>query len=150
MSEDGPPDIPMALWPHMVIADGAAEVLASLAQTFTLCVATNAKVSKRADIDLAMDRAGLGMYFSKVFCFTDIGAMKNTARFWDVVTSTLEARPAEIAMIGDSLEQDVLGPRQYGVHTIWFNPTGKALPSGVNVPSIRRLAELEGFLQNVA
>src|SRR5438067_129959 len=38
MSEDGPADLPMALWPEVRVLDGAAETLAALAARFRLGV----------------------------------------------------------------------------------------------------------------
>jgi len=147
MSEDGPVDIAMAHWPQVVATDGAQAMMEELARRYTLCIATNASVSRRADIELALKRAGLLRHVSDIFCYTEIGARKDSARFWQVVCAALDARPAELAMLGDSLEQDVLAPRRHGVRSIWFNPHGAALPEGVApVPTVRRLAEVEPLL----
>src|SRR6059058_3744380 len=45
MSEEGPADIPMALWPEVRAIDGAKETLALLSPHFRVGVATNASVS---------------------------------------------------------------------------------------------------------
>src|SRR5437667_5573920 len=66
MSEDGPADLPMALWPEVRVLDGAAETVAALAARVRLGVATNAAVSDRTMIARALDRAGLGQHFSSL------------------------------------------------------------------------------------
>ena len=47
MSEEGPLDLPMALWPEVAAIDGAHEVLATLSRRYRIGVATNASVSRR-------------------------------------------------------------------------------------------------------
>ena len=56
MSEDGPADTPMALWPEVRVIDGAAAVLAALAPRYRIAVATNATVSDRTSIRRALAR----------------------------------------------------------------------------------------------
>ena len=124
MSEEGPLDVPMARWPEVHAIDGAAETLAALYRTHGIALATNASVSRRADIELALERAALRKYVGEIFCFTEIGARKDSAEFWAEVLSTLELKASEVAMVGDTLEQDVLGPRRWGIHSIWFNAAG--------------------------
>ncbi|MGZ5081636.1 MAG: hypothetical protein ACXWHZ_19770 [Usitatibacter sp.] len=47
MSEAGPLDLPMALWPEVKAIQGAHETLATLKATHSIGIATNASVSKR-------------------------------------------------------------------------------------------------------
>src|SRR5258708_3801113 len=101
MSEDRPAEIAMAYWPEVKAIDGAEQTLASLAPHHKLYVATNAAVSRREQIELALERASLRQYISDIFCFTEIGAMKESPEFWTAVTSKLRAAPGDIAMIGD-------------------------------------------------
>ena len=76
MSEDGPQDISIALWPHVQATAGAADCLASLAGRFPLCIATNASVSNSAMIRRALERVNFAHYFSHIFCYTDLGYRK--------------------------------------------------------------------------
>jgi FMN phosphatase YigB (HAD superfamily) len=144
MDEEGPPDLPMALWPQVHVLPGARELLTALAPRYTLCIATNASVSRRADIEAALERGGLRSFFTHVFCFTEIGARKDSPRFWEAVARTLACTPAEIAMLGDSLEQDVLGPAALGVQAVWFNREARPVPPGVR--EVRRLRDFADFL----
>ena len=121
MSEAGPEDRPMALWPDVHCIDGAAEALAALHGRYPLCIATNASVSRREMIEKALARAGLLRYMADIFCFTELGLRKESPAFWRVVTETLKVAPNELAMIGDWLEPDVLSPRRFGVQAVWFN-----------------------------
>lgn len=139
MSEEGPLDLPMALWPEVAAIDGAHETLATLSRRYRVGVATNASVSKRNMIEVALGRVGLRDYISDVFCYTEIGARKDSDEFWRATLERIGAEPEDIAMVGDSLEGDVLAPRNFGIFSIWFNPSGAAASAAV--PTIARLPE---------
>jgi FMN phosphatase YigB (HAD superfamily) len=140
MPEDGPADLRMVDWPQVRATGGARELLDALAPRYTLCVATNARVSHRPDVERALERVGLLRHIAHIFCFSDLGVRKDTAQFWQEVTRTLACTSDEILMVGDSLEQDVLGPAAHGVRGVWFNPDGERAPPGVT--AIRHLSEL--------
>ncbi len=146
MSEAGPLDIPMADWPEVRCIDGAHEVLALLSKSHSLSIATNATVSKRFDVWRALDRVHLRPFIHEVFCFTELGHKKSEPEFWQIILSRLGAQKSELIMIGDSLEQDVLGPTQSGTRAIWFNWKGEKCQPGVSVESIHSLSELPALL----
>jgi FMN phosphatase YigB (HAD superfamily) len=138
MSERGPQDIPMGLWPEVEVIEGAAEALASLAGKLPLAIATNASVSRRPMIELALRRAGLGSCFAHIFCYTELGHRKDQREFWLAVQNGLGVPLSHIAMVGDSYEQDALYPRRFGVQGVWFNPGGYA-PSDRAAPMVDSL-----------
>ena len=143
MSEDGPQDVAMAQWTRVSAIPGAEETLSRLAPEHRLAIATNASVSGRAMIALALQRVGLRPYISEIFCFTEIGARKDTAQFWQVVTSRLDVPASDLAMVGDSLEQDVMAPRRLGIFSVWFNQDNRQVAAPPDdVPTIHRLADL--------
>jgi FMN phosphatase YigB (HAD superfamily) len=147
MSEEGPQDRPMALWPEVTVIPGARETLAALAPMHRIAIATNASISTRGMIELALERAKLREWISDIFCFTEIGARKDTPEFWSAVTAKLQLPANELAMVGDSLEQDVVAPRRFGIYSVWFNESGRhgAAPDGV--PTIHRLADVAPLLE---
>ena len=141
MSEEGPLDIPMALWPEVHAIDGAHEALATLARRYRIGVATNASVSRRNMIEMALGRVGLRDWVSDVFCYSDIGARKDEDGFWRAVLERAGVEASHIVMVGDSLEQDVLAPRSFGIASIWFNEAGRQPPDPRGAPVIERLAD---------
>lgn len=146
MSDDGPADRPMALWPEVRTTSGAATTLAALQHIGPLCIATNASMSHRPMVERALARGGLLHYFSHVFCATDLGARKESPGFWAAVTAALGCAPQHVAMVGDSLEADVLAPQRFGVRAVWFNEGGRQAPPPASVPTITRLSELVAML----
>jgi FMN phosphatase YigB (HAD superfamily) len=139
MSEEGPLDIPMALWPEVQAIEGAQAALAELSRRYKVGVATNATVSARNMIELALGRVGLRDFVSEVLCYSDIGARKDSDEFWRVALDVLGVEAEDVAMVGDSLDQDVAGPRAFGIYAIWFNRV--ALPAVPGVPVVTSLAD---------
>jgi len=146
MSETGPVDIPMADWPEVTCIEGAHDVLAQLSKVYSIAIATNATVSKRGDVLRALDRVGLKPFISEVFCYTELGRKKSEPEFWDAVLRKLGAQRHEVVMIGDSLEQDVLGPLPAGIRTIWFNWKQESYSGPASFDSVRSLRELPAVL----
>ncbi len=148
MADDGPADLPMALWPEVRAIEGAREMLEALAPRYRIAIATNASVSDGPLVRRALERVALAEHVSAIFCSNEIGARKESLAFWEAVGSALNVAPGEIAMLGDSLENDVLAPRRFGVPAAWFNPGSAPLPPGVAVPVIRRLAGFPRLLES--
>ncbi|MBF5006124.1 HAD family hydrolase [Diaphorobacter caeni] len=138
MAEGGPEELPMAQWPEVRRIDGALEVLARLeAEGERISIATNASVSTKPLIGKALERGGLRRFIENIFCYTDIGFRKSEPQFWRAVQARSGlADLSRVAMIGDSLEQDVLAPLRHGVgRAIWLHAgVGEraALPEGAS------------------
>jgi FMN phosphatase YigB (HAD superfamily) len=148
MIDDGPDDLPMVQWPTVTAVDGAAACLAALFESVPLYVATNATASSRAMIEQALERVKLRRFFSGVFCFTEIGFRKNQPEFWYRIQQLIDEPLHNIAIVGDSLENDVLAPRSLGVQAVWFNPTGQQ--SAAPVPTITSLASFADLVSRTA
>jgi aminoglycoside 6'-N-acetyltransferase I len=148
MSEEGPVDIPMALWPQVRVIPGAIDMLAELHKRYPLHIATNATVSRRPMIQRALERAGLRCYFGEIFCYTELGHRKNELAFWQIVSARLGVPLARIAMLGDTLEHDVFAPRSFGIYSVWFNEGGRQRAPDVAVPTIEHLSAFVGHVDN--
>jgi putative hydrolase of the HAD superfamily len=142
MSEDGPEDIPMGLWPKVRAIPEASETLLELSSRFRLAVATNATVSGRDMIERALARVSMLQFISEIFCFREVGARKDSPQFWSAVMSILRANPRDLAMVGDSLEQDVVAPRREGIFSVWFNQDNRQRADPQGLPTIHRLGDL--------
>ena len=150
MLEDGPADLAMGLWPEVSVVSGAAECLAALAGTLPRAIATNASVSTRPLVELALSRAGLAGYFQSVFCYTELGFRKGQPEFWQVVSRHFGVPVGRLAMVGDSYEQDAALPRSFGVQGVWFNPTRQSAGQYGPVPEVWHLSQFAAWVKNVA
>ncbi|WP_205272228.1 YjjG family noncanonical pyrimidine nucleotidase [Lactococcus taiwanensis] len=78
--------------------------------------------------------SGIAEYFREIFISEEVGHHKPSLAFFDHVFSQVEAADQkQFAIIGDSLTTDILGGKNAGIKTIWYNPkhlevTGQAVP----------------------
>ena len=96
---------------------------------------------------MALDRGGIGKHFSHIFCHMDLGTKKDQPEFWDAVARTLGHSLDQVAMVGDSLQYDAIGPRSFGVQAYWLNRDGQPTEGQEFVPQV---ASLQQFAAAVA
>jgi HAD superfamily hydrolase (TIGR01662 family) len=142
MYEEGPQDLPMALWPEVKIVPGAKETLYELSKNHKIAIATNATVSNRGMIHRALDRVSLCPYISEIFCLREMGVRKDTSEFWEIVMQKLNIAIHDIVMVGDSIEQDIIVPRRMGIYAVWFNENQKQIGPAEDIPTVHRLTDL--------
>jgi len=143
-------DGPMASWPRVEAIPGVEDVLRSLRPRYRLALATNAAESGEALVRAALRRVGLEPYFDAVLTARELGARKPEPAFFQGVLGRLGCAPHEVTMIGDDYWTDVVGARQAGLRTVWFNPAGEFAPSDDSEGPdavIRSWPELEAALQ---
>lgn len=71
-------------------------------------------------------------------------------RIEDIARDHERRRKLVVVMVGDSIEQDAIAPRQCGVFSIWFNENGRMQADENGVPMIHRLGELIALLGTAA
>ncbi|MDX2186310.1 MAG: HAD family hydrolase [Opitutaceae bacterium] len=133
---------PMYLWPKVAVVPAADHVIPQLAKTHVLSIATNAFPSKAEEIRKALARVNLDACFTHIFSAGDLGVHKQDPGFWKKVTDTLGVPAAEVCMIGDSLEVDILPASRAGLQTVWFLHRDDDAVTMPHYASIRTLREL--------
>lgn len=73
---------PMHLWASVAAMPGAREAVEALSANAPCLLVTNARDSGSAEIELALERAGLGGLFSRIVCSREVGADKPSAEFF--------------------------------------------------------------------
>lgn len=90
--------------------------------------------------------SGLDRICHGIFLSEEIGCDKPQKEFFDACFAKIENFSPENAIIlGDSLSSDVLGGKNAGIKTCWFNPKKKPLTENV-VPDFE-ISELSDFLE---
>jgi len=119
---------PMLDWPQVAEVDGVTEALGKLQQDYPMVVATNAADSGSEQVQKALQRVGLNEYFRAVFTTQELDARKPEPIFYRNLESTLTLPPQHALMIGDDFRVDVLGAKNAGWKSIWYNPSWHAAP----------------------
>lgn len=71
-------------------------------------------------------RSSIGKYFSEVFISSDINLHKPDEAFFTYILNSLNIKPEQTAMIGDSLTKDIEPASNLGIRTIWIQRGHKA------------------------
>jgi FMN hydrolase / 5-amino-6-(5-phospho-D-ribitylamino)uracil phosphatase len=120
-----------------------ADVLPSLDRLrarFRLATLTNGNAD--------LERIGLAHHFEVRLAAEFIGCAKPDARAYQTLADALALTPAEILFVGDEPAADVVGPRSFGMPTVWVNRSDVLWPSNLAPAdaSIRELGELVDLL----
>ena len=106
--------------------DNAFELLDYLHGKYPLYAATNSSYEHQHK---RLTKAGMLKYFDGLFVSERMGALKPAKEFFDVAFEEMGNIPPEDAiLIGDSLTADILGGVNYGIKTVWYNPTNLPTP----------------------
>lgn len=95
---------------------------------------------------LKLRHSGITDYFTCVVTSESAGCLKPHAGIFEYALQQTGCLPSEALMIGDTLEVDILGARDAGIHQVYFNPARPANGGIRPTYSIKRLAELKGIL----
>ncbi len=99
--------------------DGAEELLKYLSDKYPVYCASNAS---REQQEIRLRSIGFHQYITGFFMSEDIGFQKPAKEFFFACCEGIyPVKPSEIVMIGDSVNADIIGAKNFGIKTIWFN-----------------------------
>jgi 2-haloacid dehalogenase len=131
-----------------VFIPGAEQLLEELSPRYALYLVSNgtATVQQRR-----LTSAGIVPYFRALFISEQVGYVKPQKEFFDACFAQIgEEKRAESVIVGDSLSSDILGGRNAGIRTIWFNPGGKPANPAIHADrELRTLAALPALLASM-
>lgn len=129
--------------------DGAMELLDALSGKYRLYAASNGtyEVQKRR-----IEESGIQPYFNDFFISKKIGYHKPDPKFFAYCFSHIPAfKKEETVMVGDSLSSDILGGKNAGLTTIWYQRDRQKTDNGEIHPDYRiyDLKELPEILRKI-
>ena len=118
-----------------------SKVLRDISSRYMAIIISNAA---REFIDIEVELAELGGYFSRIFSATsDFGEIKKTAGFYGRICQLLRISPREMVHVGDHWEFDYVVPRSLGIRAFYVDRSWNR--RGYDV--IRSLEEVEQRLE---
>ncbi len=126
--------------------EGAQELLDWLSSRFKLYAASNAPQEQQLN---RLKKSGLLPYFSDIFTSEIIGYEKPSKKFFKRILQKIDTLPENTLIIGDSMNADIIGGAQSGLHTCLFTrkkytPKGPILPEYI-VESLTDIPKLSLF-----
>lgn len=104
------------------LIEGGGEIVRYLHGKYKVAVASNGPYEQQA---ARLKKVGLSPYIDYLFVSGKIGHAKPSRAFFDACMKEMgDLRPAEIMMIGDSVSADIIGAKDYGMQTCWYNHKG--------------------------
>lgn len=130
-----------------ILEPHVTETLELLSKKYNLYVITNGVQQ------LVMNKlynAKLACFIKDVFTSERSGYHKPSCEFFSYCLNTIEAKPEECLIVGDSLTSDIIGGINSGIFTCWYNPQN--VPNTINVtPNIELFdfADLDYSIYNL-
>jgi len=112
---------PMATWKHVEWIPFAEQVLMELHQKYICCIASNASFSDTGLMIEALKRVGAEKYFKCFFTSLDLGFEKPDLRFFKAICDQINIDPCSCVMIGNDYKKDIVGAKNIGMKTVFFN-----------------------------
>lgn len=108
---------------------GALDLVETLSHTHKLIIMTNGlKEVQRS----RFETSPVSAYVQDILVSDELGVAKPNAGIYDIAFERMGLpNHKDVLMIGDSLNSDIRGGKNYGIDTCWFNPQGKANRSGL-------------------
>lgn len=123
--------------------EGAKELVEYLSKKYIVCIASNSFYSQQLS---RLTKAGIFQYVNHLFVSETIGVDKPDVEFFKRAFTYLpKLTPSQAVMVGDSINADILGGKNFGMQTIWFNKS--KLPKN-DMPdfTVYRLEEIKNIL----
>lgn len=134
------------------LEDDAIACLSTLQeQNYELGLVSNA--GDHRDVLQLVEKFELDSYFEFIVTSAGCGYRKPHHRIFKLALEKMNARGEEIAMVGDTLNADILGANRMGIYSIWITrrtdfPPNDTLPIQPRA-IIKNLGELPGLLREL-
>jgi putative hydrolase of the HAD superfamily len=121
MRDDPNNNTPMYIWENVSYIKGTESLLQLIHKDYIMVIATNAGQSDTEAMIKALKRVGADKYFQYFFSSKDIGFEKPDKRFFQTIVNNINLLSNECIMIGNIYEKDIVGSKDIGMKTIFFN-----------------------------
>ena len=125
--------------------EGALELLQYLHGKYRLYVVSNGTLVCQQG---RMKNTGITGFFDSHFISQQIGFEKPQKEFFDHCFENIpDFKKEETVIVGDSISADIIGGKNAGIKTVWFNTKGESSPLPDH--EISALSELKTILERM-
>ena len=133
------------LYTYAVTIEGAEELLKHLSSKYKVYATSNATYDQQIS---RLKNAGFDKYFDGYFISERAGAEKPSKEFFDYCFKNIpDFKKEETIIVGDSISADIIGGKNVGITTVWFNIKGET--SSLPDYEIHALPELKDLLERM-
>lgn len=117
------------------------EILEYLSKKYNLHIITNGFEEVQY---LKLHNSGIKKYFATITTSEEVGLKKPHPVIFEIALKKASVLPQKSIMIGDSLEADIIGAKNAGMNTLFFNYRNEIVAE--NHFAINELSEIKNFL----
>lgn len=119
---------------------GTKKVLEHLKDEYELVITSNGPKEQQYH---RLENAGFSKYFSKVFISEELGCNKPNKEYFDIVFQNINNKEkSSILIVGDSISSDIIGGKNSGIDTCWYNAKNKQ-----NKTNVEPNYEIKDFIE---
>lgn len=137
---------PMYSWDKVEWIPGIESVLSKVYHDYVMVIATNAGASNTQSMIEALKRVGAEKYFQYFFSSKDLGYEKPDPRFFMLISESIGILPEQCLVIGNVYGKDIIGAKDSGMKTVFFNETLLAGPFPKADAIINNMSELTNII----
>ncbi|MCK4286875.1 MAG: HAD family hydrolase, partial [Candidatus Lokiarchaeota archaeon] len=95
--------------------------LEDLSPDYQIGLISNTGVTPGKIISKVLDEYGILQFFEATIYSDETGLFKPHPKMFEIPLTKLNCRPLNAIHVGDMLETDIKGAKDYKMHTIWVN-----------------------------
>lgn len=121
-------------------------VLSELKKNYRLGLVTNFY----GNMSVVLEEFDLSSYFETITESAVVGVRKPDSQIFNIAVKSMEVRPENVVVIGDSYAKDILPAHELGCHTVWLKGEGwtsEEPTTCVADYNIKNLVELQPILR---
>ena len=119
------------------------DLLQELSSKYKVAMVSNTMSDQPREL---LQEADMDKYFDLLVCSRDLGIRKPNPEIFKIVLGKIDADPSETVHVGDSVEADMYGARDFGITGVWIKTPGQPPWNGYAISSI---CELGSFLRTL-
>lgn len=129
------------------VFDGTHEILEELSAQYKLMMVTNGFIEIQR---LKVDFCNIKQYFQDIIVASEFGLGKPYEELYLYVLKVAKSIPEKCIMVGDSIENDIIGANNVGMNSIFIHRNSKDNLKDIkyisNVHSVERIEDIVGII----
>jgi HAD superfamily hydrolase (TIGR01549 family) len=130
---------------------GVKKTLENLAPNYQIGLISNTGVTPGKTINKVLEEYNILQYFDSTIYSDEIGLFKPHPKMFEIPLNKFKVKSKDAVHVGDMLETDIKGAKNYGMNTIWFNDMNSPKPTEI-LPDyeIKQISEVIQIIQELS
>lgn len=125
------------------MVDEIEDLLSYLSNKYQIYAASNGIYDMQIN---RLKKSNLDKYFKDIFVSDKMGYEKPDNRFFEKIMNLTKYSNNNLIMIGDSIKSDIIGAKNSGIKSIYFNKGNKKIPDKDFTYQVKKLSEIKKIL----